>query len=142
MDILNEGYEITIRAKFGVDEFDLTDNDINNSKAPLIAEAITKKRISDYAVITDNTDLFFLEEAILNYVCYLLCPVVSKKVNIEVKTLDTTWKKEKINWSDLASYFLNKYEEALLNIESVDVDTGGTTQLIDKIEFDYVPIGE
>jgi len=141
MDILNESYETVIRAKIGVDSYDLTNDDINDSKSPLLAEVIVERRVEDYASISDEADLFFLEDAVINYACYLLCPVVSRKVNIEVKTLDTTWKKEKISWSDLAAYFLNKYEEALLNIESVDVNIADT-QLVDKIEFDYIPIGE
>ena len=93
-----------------------------------------------YASITDEVELFYLEEAAINYICYKLCPSLPRRLNIEVKTLDTTWKKEKIDWAKLAEYFLGEFESALGNIESVEV-AGGSPDIAGVIVHEYDPIG-
>jgi hypothetical protein len=140
MDILTSGFESIVRSKLGVDIYDLPDSEINNSRFPEQAELIVKRRVPDYASITDDADRFFLENAVINYICYLLCPSLSRRLNIEVKTLDTSWKKDKIDWIEFAELFLNKFEEDLLNIQTVQVINIEST-LVDKVSFEYTPIG-
>lgn len=140
MLFLTPGYEKRVRGKFGLDEIDLTDDDINNPKFPELAEKIVVKRVPMYASITDEVELFYLEEAAINYICYKLCPSLPRRLNIEVKTLDTTWKKEKIDWAKLAEYFLGEFESALGNIESVKV-AGGSPDIAGVIVHEYDPIG-
>lgn len=140
MDILTTGFESVVRSKLGVDVCDLPDDEINKSKFPEQAEIIIKRRVPNYKFITDESDKFFLEDAVINYICYLLCPSLSRRLNIEVKTLDTSWKKDKIDWQELAEYFLSKCEEALLNIQTVEVVSVQPT-IVEKISFEYTPIG-
>jgi len=140
MDILTAGFESVVRSKLGVDVCDLPDDEINKSKFPEQAEIIIKRRVPNYKFITDESDKFFLEDAVINYICYLLCPSLSRRLNIEVKTLDTSWKKDKIDWQELAEYFLSKCEEDLLNIQTVEVVSIQPT-IVEKISFEYTPIG-
>ncbi len=140
MLFLTTGYETFVRGKLGLDDIDLTDSDINNARFPNIAETVVKRRVPLYSSITDETELFYLEEAAVNYICYLICPTLPRKLNIEVKTLDTSWKKEKIDWAKLADYFLSEFEKALGNIESVEV-VGGSSIIAGVITNDYDPIG-
>lgn len=140
MLFLTSGYETYVRGRLGLDEIDLTDSDINSARFPDIAEATIKKRVPSYSTITDETELFYLEEAAINYICYLICPILPRKLNIEVKTLDTTWKKEKTDWAKLADYFLAEFEKALSNIESVEVASGSSV-IASIITNEYDPIG-
>lgn len=140
MEFLSSGYEKIVRGRLGLDEADLSDSDINDARFPVMAEAIIKKRIPSYSTIVDGMELFYLEEASINYICYLLCPTLPRKLNIEVKTLDTSWKKEKIDWAKLANYFLTEFESALSNIESVDI-VSGSSIIAGVITSEYDPIG-
>ncbi len=140
MAILNEGYEIVIRSRLGVDEMDLPDAEIYASKFPILAEGIVKNRVPDYADIIDETDAIFIEDAVICYVCYLLCPSMPRRLNIEVKTLDTAWKKDKTNWEEEAENFLAKYEEYLSNLSTVSV-VSYSVSIVGRIDNEYLPIG-
>jgi hypothetical protein len=140
MLFLTPGYETVVRGKLGLDDIDLTDADINNARFPSIAEAVVAKRVPAYSSITDTVELFYLEEAAINYICYLICPTLPRKLNIEVKTLDTTWKKEKIDWEKLANHFLTEFDKAIGNIESVEI-VGSSPVISGIISNDYNPIG-
>jgi hypothetical protein len=140
MSILAEGYASAVRSRLGVDESDLSDEDITKTAFSRIAELQISKKVPEYKSITDEADLFYLEEAALNYVCYLLCPIMALKVNVEVKTLDTAWKKAKVDWDALADMFLTRYLLAVESIETVEVVTYSST-IVGLISHDYEPIG-
>lgn len=140
MDILKEGFRDKVRSRLGVDEVDLPDGDIDKTGFAQIAELKVKKRVPRYMDIVDETELIYLEEAAVNYFCYLMCPLMALKVNIEVKALDTSWKKDKVKWDERATWFLGEFELALDNITSVEVTTYDAS-IAGLITHDYEPIG-
>jgi hypothetical protein len=137
MAILTVGYETVVRSKIGIDEYDLPDADLNDTRYPQVAEAVVKKRVPNWEEIDGPTELMFLEEATINYMCYLLIPGLVRRLNIEVKTLDTGWKKAKVDVSELQGYFLGMFEEALSFIEETSPDV----KLVDVISPDIFTIG-
>jgi len=137
--LLKEGFTNVIRSKFGISEYDLSDEDIINSRFIEQAELAIKKRVPNYKNVTDEHDLFLLESAMINYICYLLCPTLALRLNIEVKTLDTTWKKDKVDWEKLAQSFLSGFEDCLASLETVEI-LEWATKIIDKVSYPYSPI--
>jgi hypothetical protein len=118
---LQAGFEVAVRARLGANAGELPDSDINNRYISQYAEAIVLKRVPDYASITDELDSISLENAVIAYICYLLCPSMARRVNIEVTTIDVKWKKDKMNWSDLAASFIADMEASLSQIQTVPV---------------------
>ncbi|WP_145052813.1 hypothetical protein [Paenibacillus xylanexedens] len=110
--ILTTGYEASIRSMLGVKASELPDTDINQRMVLDLAEAKTIRRIPLWADLTDDTDLLYLETAVLAYMCYLLCPSMARRLNTEVTTIDVKWKKASVNWADKAEEFLAQFEDA------------------------------
>lgn len=123
-NILQDGFEASVRTKLGVKATELPDEDINQRMILDLAEATVIKRVPDYQLISDVAEEIYLENAVLSYMCYLLCPGMARRVNLEVTTIDVKWKKDKVRWEDLAQQFLAEFENSLLEITSVDVSTG------------------
>lgn len=119
--IVTDGFEDVVRSKLGVKKTELPDDAINNNSITGLAEAIVIKRVPNYASISDKMDLMFLETAVINYICYLLCPTMANRVKNKVSTIEVRWEKDKVKWSEVALDFLATFENALSNIESVDV---------------------
>lgn len=122
--ILPAGYEDAIRSKLGVKVAELPNLDINQRVIVDLAESIVIKRVPMYAAITDEIDKIHLENAVLSQVCALLCPGLTRRLNIEVKTIDVAWKKDKVRWDEMAQRFLADYENALTQITTVEVISG------------------
>ncbi|GEA16753.1 hypothetical protein E308F_29990 [Moorella sp. E308F] len=120
MDILTEGYEDLVRSRFGVDDSDLPNQAINSPLIAGLAEVVVKKRVPDYAAASEE-DKLYLQNAVIAYICYLLAPSMPMRVNVEVQTLDTRWKKGKVDWTQAAKDFLNDFEFFLSQITSVSV---------------------
>lgn len=119
---LQTGYAGTIRSKLGVTAGELPDDVINQRVVIDLAESTILKRVPSYDDITDDTDALLLEGAILSYACYLLAPGMVRRLHTEVTTVDVRWKKDKVNWNDLAQTFLAEVESQLSQITSVVVD--------------------
>lgn len=125
---LPTGFEHGVRIKLGVSEEELPNSSINSRYISEYAEKIVLSRVPDYATLTDPLDLIELENAIISYVCYLLCPSLNRLLNNEVLTIDVTWKKSKIDWLKMAEHFFSEYEENLSKISTVvvsDYEIGG-----------------
>ena len=120
--ILQEGYEESVRSKMGVKAGELPDEAINNRLIIDLAENQLIKRVPDYASITDTSDQLLLEGAIISYMCYLLAPSMSRRLNIEVTALDMKWKKDKVDWNELAHLYLSEVDAHLSGITTVIVD--------------------
>lgn len=121
LKILQDGYEDTIRNRFGVSEGELPTATIGDKFIADLAEAMVIKRVPLYSTITDPYEKTMLELAAISYVCYLLAPTMSRRLNIEVQTIDVKWKKEKVDWDRLIQQFLTDFEYALSQIESVEI---------------------
>ena len=121
--ILEAGYEQVIRSKLGVKVNELPDEDINQPLIKDMAEGVVVKRVPNHDKITDSVERLFLQNAVISYICYLLCPSMSRRLNQEVTTLDTKWKKQRVDWDVMAQTFLEEFETSLASIESVEVIT-------------------
>jgi hypothetical protein len=120
---------------------DLPNNDIEDSMTAEIADVYIKKRVTEYASVTDEADLLMIQMAAVSYMCFLLCPSMPGRVNIEVSTLDVKWKKEKMNWKGLEEKFLIETEGFLSKIETVTVTEPTQTPIMSKIMYTRDPIG-
>ena len=128
MAILTTGeFEAQIRAKLGVFDDELPDEDLNMPLIKDLAEAVVAKRVPSYASISDNVDLLYLQNATVSYICFLVAPSMTRRLNTEVSTLDTKWKKDKVNWEEMAHKFMGEFEESLTNITTVEVVAADTT---------------
>ena len=107
----------------GVKKSELTDTDIRDKFIAELAETVTIKRVPEYGKIVDEKDLMFLESAVNYYICYLLAPTMPNKIKYKVSTIEVKWEKLKTDWEKRAEEFLALYEEALSQIESVNVLT-------------------
>lgn len=120
--ILQTGYEDSVRLKLGVKPGELPNEVINDRLVLDLAENRIIKRVPDYMAITDFAEKLMLEGAVTSYICYLLAPSMSRRLNIEVTAIDVKWKKDKVKWSDLAQLFLAEVDAQLSDITSVVVD--------------------
>lgn len=121
--ILKEGFEDSVRTRLGVKKSELPDEDIRDKFIADLAETVVTKRVPDYESIADEKDLMFLESAINYYICYLLAPTMPNRIKYKVSTIEVKWEKLKTDWEKRAEEFLALYEEALSQIETVDVVT-------------------
>jgi len=126
--ILSAGYEVVVRTKLGAKENELPDADINQPLVVDLAEATIIKRVPNYSSVAASEKLF-LENAVVSYICYLLCPSMARRVNQEVTTIDVKWKKEKVDWEARAQAFLADVESSLSQITSVTVEGGADGQI-------------
>ncbi len=115
------GYEKLVRSKLGAKENEIPNDDINQDLIIGIAEAAVIKKVPDFAVITSEMDKLYLKNAAIAYICYLLAPSMSRRVNIEVHTIDVKWKKDKVDWEQRAQEFISEFNDSLANISSVEV---------------------
>ena len=121
--ILKEGFEDSVRTRLGVKKSELSDEDIRDKFIAELAETVVIKRVPDYASITDEKDQMFLESAVNYYICYLLAPTMPNRIKYKVSTIDLKWEKLKTDWEKRAEEFLSAYEDALSQIETVEVTT-------------------
>ncbi len=121
--LLKEGFEDSVRTRLGVKKSELPDEDIRDKFVADLAETVVTKRVPDYESIADEKDLMFLESAINYYICYLLAPTMPNRIKYKVSTIEVKWEKLKTDWEKRAEEFLALYEEALSQIETVDVVT-------------------
>lgn len=122
--ILQVGYEDSVRSKLGVKASELANDIINQPLIVDLAESVIVKKVPDYATITDEADLLFLQNSVVSYICYLLAPTMAQRVKQEVSTLDVKWKKGKVDWEARAQDFLAESELSLNNITSIEIYSG------------------
>lgn len=140
--ILSEGFENTVRLKLGIDIDELTNEELNDPLIIDLAEEEIIKRVPEYASISDTAELLFLRNAVVSYICYLVCPSMERRLNTKVTTLDTKWEKAKIDWEKRALAYLNEVDASLSKITSVPVLTGYTdAPIVGLITHDRQYIG-
>jgi hypothetical protein len=124
LKILTSGYEDAVRSRLGVKAHELPDADINQRTVVDLAESVVISRVPTYDTITDDSDKLWLENAVIAQACALLCTGMTRRLNIEVKTIDVTWKKDKVRWEEVAQQFIAELDFALSQITSVPVNYG------------------
>jgi hypothetical protein len=73
MDIIPYNYKDVVRARFSMSVDDLPNNDIEDSMTAEIADVYIKKRVTEYATITDESDLLMMQMAAVAYMCFFQC---------------------------------------------------------------------
>lgn len=148
MDILSPGFEDAVRSKFGIDSDDISDEELNQPFVVDVAEAMIKRRVPEYYLITDPVELLFLQEAVIYYICYSLCPSMPKRLDLKIASDSIRLEKERVDWTAQALDFLNKIEMALKGITSVEVrdtydlsDTNSMKGWVGLIRNTRKPIG-
>lgn len=142
MYILQQDYDQKVRGLLGVEELDLPYEVLNSEMYEELAEAIIMSRAPDYdSIEEDSSEGIFLRMATIYLVCSLVCPYLKVKLNIKVKTMDTSWEKQKVDWDKQAENFLEKSEEMLGRITSIDITTVDSIALADYVRNTREPIG-
>ena len=142
MQILQEGYEDVVRSRFGIDEDDLPNTEISQPLIADLAEAKIIKRVPNYANITDTTDLLYLQNAVICTICAILCPSMSKRLNLKIAISDVRIEKERVNWNEFEQFFLTEVESNLMSIESVEVGSvGSSSSIVGVINNIRKPLG-
>lgn len=121
MSVLQAGFESAVRTKLGVTDAELPDSEINNRYISDFAEKFVLKRVPNYTSITDDFEKALLENAIISYICYLLCPTMARRIKVEVQTIDVKWRTDKVKWDALKDQFMADMEQSLSQITSVPV---------------------
>ncbi|MEC0276811.1 hypothetical protein [Peribacillus frigoritolerans] len=131
LQILQAGFEEGVRAKLGVSQGELPNEVINQRLVAELAESTIISRVPGWQSIVDTRELLLLEGSVISYICYLLAPSMSRRLNLSVTTLDVTWRKDKVDWQALADVYAGESDMALIEIESVEVAVGGDSKLVD-----------
>lgn len=138
--ILPLRYEVAVRTKLGLEEDELADDEINQPLVADFAEAAVMRKVPNYAGIVDAVELMYLQHAAVSYICFLLCPSMARKLNVEVASMDTKWKKGKVDWDAMAAKFLSDYEMSLNQIQSARA-AQSTGILFSRVRQARSPIG-
>lgn len=97
----------------GVDDVTLPDSDINDPAILDMAELKVIEMLPNYSDFTDPSDILRIRLAVIHIMASLLCPSMSNRVEVEVKSIDTGWKKKPIDYAELAVDLFNKALELL-----------------------------
>lgn len=100
-------YRGSVRSLLGVDRNDtitLPDEDIDDAAIFDLAEMEVVKLLPANADITDKR----VRLAMIYYMAALLCPSMPSRVEIEVKGIDSGWKKKPIDYAELSERLLGQ----------------------------------
>lgn len=135
-------YQEICLVRLGLDREEFTEEDFLNARADNLAEIIIKKRIPTVMSVTDEIDEFHIQEAFINYMCYLICPALQRKLLTSGAGIDLKWTKDKVNWEHKAQEYLAMYENSLNSISSITVNTITGYDIITKVTRDRYSIGD
>lgn len=140
--IMPYDYRDRIRVRLGLDEGELSNENIDINDSPELAELWIKSRVPEWNSITSETELIYLKRACVSYACALIAPSLSNVVANSFKSMDISWSKKTIDWNKVAETCISDAAASLSNISSVDVvyeDYKHT--LFGKTTNTYRPIG-
>jgi len=127
---LDETFYNSIRRLLGgVDEDTLTDEDISDSAIVDFVELEILGLVPNYNEL-DEQSKAKVHLAFRYMVASSLAPVMASRVDIEVKTIDVTWKRKAIDYAELAD---SLYQRAMALLEGL-TSMGG-----DSIIFTIAP---
>lgn len=90
----------------GVDEDVLSDDDILDPAIVMVAESYVMGLCPDYSQLGPEC-LEKVKLATVYVLASLLCPSMASRVEIEVKTIETQWKRKAVDYGDLADSLMN-----------------------------------
>lgn len=128
--ILTDGtYYDSIRRRLGVNTTVVANEDIDDLMILGLAEVEIIRIVPQYLSIVDESDLLYLKSAVICYIAYLLCPMCAAKSKVEVKTIDTTWKKDKVDWDLLCEHLYNDCLKYINKITSVEIELNSVASI-------------
>ena len=125
LSILQTGFEDAVRSKFGIEEDDLPNEELNSPFIKDIAEAKIMKRVPEWSTISDPKELLHLQSAVVSMICASITLSMPKRLNLKIAMTNLRLEKEKVDWIVLKEQFLAEVEEHLSEIESVAVGVAG-----------------
>jgi len=114
-------YDSVRRLLGGVDEDILPNEDISDSAILDVAELQVIDLVPDYANLSPS-DMAKVRLATIHIMASLLCPSMPSRVDVEVKTIDVTWKRKPVDYAELAQTLLDRAYDLLNNLTSVGGD--------------------
>jgi hypothetical protein len=115
-------YYDSVRRRLGVTTTVVSNDDIDDEMILGLAEIEVIRLVPDYLSIEDESDLLYLRSSVITYIAYLLCPLCAAKSKIEVKTIDTSWKKDKVDWEQLCENLYSDFLKYLNKITTLSVN--------------------
>lgn len=103
LDLTDTSYLKSVRGLLGgVDDISLPDDDINDPAILDVAEIEVINVLPDYALITNPADVARMRLAVVHIMASLLCPSMPARVDVEVKAIDSSWKRKPVDYDALA----------------------------------------
>lgn len=115
-------YDSVRRLLGGVDEDTLPNEDISDPAILDVAEIQVIDLIPDYAELS-SSDKSRVRLAALHIVASMLCPTMASRIDIEVKTIDVTWKRKPVDYAELEQTLLAKAYSLLETLITGDGDS-------------------
>lgn len=115
-------YDSVRRLLGGVDEDILPNEDIDDIAILDVAEYQVIDLVPNFADLT-GVEKSKVRLATIHVIASLLCPSMASRVDIEVKTIDVTWKRRAIDYSELEHKLLAKANDLLNNFTLVGGDS-------------------
>lgn len=100
-------YDSVRRLLGGVDEDILSDEDISDPSILDMAEMQVIDLVPSFGTLPD-LDKAKVRLATIYLIASLLCPTMASRVDIEVRTIDVTWKRKAVDYAELEASLVAK----------------------------------
>lgn len=111
----------------GVDEVSLPDEDIDDPAILDVAEIEVVNLLPNYASFTAEADKARIRLAVIHVMASLLCPSMPARIDIEVKAIDSSWKRKAVDYDALSDKLYSQAVGLLTPLGAVD--DGATTDI-------------
>jgi hypothetical protein len=115
-------YDSVRRLLGGVDEDILPNEDISDPAILDVAEMQVIDLVPDYDILSPS-DKAKVRLATIHIMASLLCPSMPSRIDVEVKTIDVTWKRKPVDYEELAQTLLARAYDLLNNLASLGGDS-------------------
>ena len=105
-------YDSVRRLLGGVDEDILPNEDIDDPTILDVAEFQVLGLVPNYHELSD-ADKAKVRLATIYIIASMLCPSMASRVDIEVKTIDVTWKRKAVDYTELAESLMSRAMDLL-----------------------------
>lgn len=116
-------YDSVRRLLGGVDEDILPNEDIDDTAILDVAEFQVIDLVPNYEELS-NTDKAKVRLATIHIIAAMLCPSMPGRIDVEVRTIDVTWKRKPIDYAELEQSLMSK---AMSLLEGLSTGEGDST---------------
>lgn len=116
-------YDSVRRLLGGVDEDILPNEDISDPAILDVAEFQVIDLVPNFTELSD-TDRAKVRLATVHVMASLLCPSMPNRIDVEVRTIDVTWKRKPVDYSELEVSLLAKANGLLENLLAASEGSG------------------